>query len=98
MFGDAGGDLIAAGGASVSGGDDTFAFAPGGGNDVIGDFEGGTDNDVLDVQAFGFTGAAAVLALAQQVGTDTMLDLGHGTRVILLDFTATSLIADNILI
>ena len=69
-------------------GADTFVFADGG-QDKIHDFEPGIDQ--IDVSAYGFADAAAVLASATEEGGDTFVDLGGGDLVKIDDITLAQL-------
>jgi Ca2+-binding RTX toxin-like protein len=66
------GDDVLTGGAGA----DTFAFARGGGSDVVVDFSR-AEGDRIDLSAFhGLRDLAQVLAAATQSGADTVIDLG----------------------
>ncbi|MGI9507265.1 MAG: calcium-binding protein, partial [Geminicoccaceae bacterium] len=54
-------------------GDDTFVFIRDGGHDTVRDF--GRGDDQIDVSAFGFDDANAVIAQASQVGKDVVIEL-----------------------
>ena len=69
-------------------GADTFVFADGG-QDKIHDFEPGIDQ--IDVSAYGFADAAAVLASATEEGGDTFVDLGGGDLIKIDDITLAQL-------
>ncbi len=69
-------------------GADTFVFADGG-QDKIHDFEPGIDQ--IDVSAYGFADAAAVLASAFQEGDDTFIDLGGGDLIKIDDIALAQL-------
>ena len=69
-------------------GADSFVFADGG-QDKIHDFEPGIDQ--IDVSAYGFADAAAVLASATEEGGDTFVDLGGGDLVKIDDITLAQL-------
>jgi len=85
ITGGAGNDLLR-GGA----GHDVFIFRPGDGVDRILDFSA-VDPDYLTFQGFGFSSRSDLLAAAQQVGSDVVIDLGstvvhiHGTNLAALD-------------
>jgi predicted extracellular nuclease/2',3'-cyclic-nucleotide 2'-phosphodiesterase (5'-nucleotidase family)/phosphodiesterase/alkaline phosphatase D-like protein len=72
LEGGAGDDTMAGG----SGGD-RFIVAPGGGHDRIVDFD--ADDDMVDLQGFGFADFAALLAAAAQKGADTAIELDSAT-------------------
>jgi Ca2+-binding RTX toxin-like protein len=74
LFGEAGADL--------------FRFSAGGGGDVIGDFENGTDK--IDISAFGYTWDGLSQAIGQN-GTDSFINLGFGTVVVLTGVAASTL-------
>jgi Ca2+-binding RTX toxin-like protein len=83
--GGAGDDLLA-GGA----GGDTFVFTGGGGNDVVLDFKPG--QDLLQIsKGINGTDIATADDLAgrvQQVGDNTVIDLGHGDTITLVNVDA----------
>ncbi|MEM7172816.1 MAG: hypothetical protein AAF530_21815 [Pseudomonadota bacterium] len=62
-------------------GADTFVFEQDDGRDVITDFLRGAD--VLDVSDFGFDDAAEVLALANDNGERTVIDLSETSQIVL---------------
>ncbi len=70
------------------GGADTFVFADGG-QDKIHDFEPGIDR--IDVSAYGFADAAAVLASTYEEGGDSFVDLGGGDIIKIDDITLAQL-------
>jgi Ca2+-binding RTX toxin-like protein len=78
-------------------GNDRFVFAPGAGADLIPDLEEGAD--LIDVTAFNYANFAAVQALFQQQGSNTViqLDLGAGDQLTLANVTATDLDANSFL-
>jgi Ca2+-binding RTX toxin-like protein len=67
---------------------DSFVFSDGG-QDKIHDFEPGIDQ--IDVSAYGFADAAAVLASAYQDGDDTFVDLGGGDIIKIDDIALAQL-------
>ena len=91
LFGGAGNDVLQ-GGA----GHDTFVFAGGGGNDVVLDFEAGSDmlQIASDINGTGVHSAEDVAARATTVGGNTVIDLGHGDTVTLVGVTADDVQAD----
>ena len=75
-------------------GEDSFVYGPGGpAASIVGFVAGGASNqDRINLKAFAAAGIhdlAAVLALATQVGADTVLDFGAG-NTLTLDRDATS--------
>ena len=56
-----------------TGGADTFVFAPGGGDDEIGDFRQ-SDGDLIDVGDYGFTDIGDMTL--SELGTDTLIEFG----------------------
>ncbi|WP_076865758.1 beta strand repeat-containing protein [Bradyrhizobium mercantei] len=80
-------------------GDDTYVFKAGGGSDVVTDFIAGAGtDDKVDLRSFkaaGIHDLAAVLALATQAGTDTVIDFGGGNVLTLDNVTKTDLSADD---
>ena len=79
--------------------DDTFVFRPGGGADAIAGFVAGAGtDDRIDLKGFGgIHDLAAVLALATQVGADTVLNFGGGNSITLQNVTRADLDADDFL-
>jgi Ca2+-binding RTX toxin-like protein len=69
-------------------GADTFVFSDGG-QDKIHDFEPGIDR--IDVSAYGFADAAAVLASTFQEGPDSFVDLGGGDIIKIDDIALAQL-------
>jgi len=96
--GDAGSDTIWGGGGddNLTGGADSdqFAFIAGNGNDTVTDFNF-TEDDILNLEAFGFTDAAAAIALMSDVGSNVELALGAGQLVTLLGVTVADFQADT---
>jgi Ca2+-binding RTX toxin-like protein len=95
-----GGDDTIEGGGNVDvllggDGDDTFVVAPGAGVDQINDFvAGASTDDALDLTAFGL-GTAPV---GVQADANTLIDLGGGDTVILLNVVAANLHADDFIL
>ena len=71
---------------TVKTGADTFAFAPGNGNDDIGDFRQ-SDHDRIDVSAYGFHNLAQMMITF--TGTDTTIAFDANNSVTLLGFAGT---------
>jgi len=65
-------------GTRVTGGADVFLFATGSGNDVIHDFQDGTD--LIDVSGYGYTAVGDMTITV--VGADTLIDFGGGNSVL----------------
>jgi Ca2+-binding RTX toxin-like protein len=79
-------------------GDDRFVYGPGGPAATVVGFVAGANTDSIDLKAFAAAGIhdlAAVLALATQVGTDTVLDFGPGNILVLANVTRSDLNADD---
>ena len=97
LFGDAGDDrLIGGAGADEltgGGGADRFVFRPGSGNDTVVDFEGGVD--ILDLRAFGFDSAKAVMEKAVEFRSSVFVALG-GDDNLLIQNTNVSALTDSI--
>lgn len=91
LEGGAGNDRLTGGGGA-----DVFQFRQGGGTDVVVDFGIGADR--LDVTAFGFDSGADALALGTQDGSDVVLALGLGMRVVLADHVLADLGAGDFLV
>ena len=70
---------------SVVTGADTFVFAPGNGNDDIGDFRQ-SDGDKIDVSAYGFHNLAQMMITF--TGTDTTIAFDATNSVTLVGFAA----------
>ena len=70
---------------SVVTGADTFVFAPGNGNDDIGDFRQ-SDGDKIDVSAYGFHNLAQMMITF--TGTDTTIAFDANNSVTLVGFAA----------
>lgn len=98
MWGDFGGSVITGDGGIIEGGDDIFVFGPGDGHDVIHDFEAGVGvGDRLDVRDLRFSCEQEVIDRASDDGFgNTVIDLGRGTEVTLIDVEAADLAADDI--
>jgi RTX calcium-binding nonapeptide repeat (4 copies) len=101
LDGGVGNDTIEVGGGTdtvVTGtGNDVVFFSPNCGTDTVTDFTGGAGVvDVLRLYGFGtaFDTAAEVIAASSQHSLDTWITL-PGTTIILQNFTATSLVADD---
>jgi hypothetical protein len=71
-------------------------FGEWGGTDTVNDFTDG--EDVLDFSDFGFADADAVIALAAQVGADTVITLSTGEVVKLLGVDIATLDTGDFLI
>jgi hypothetical protein len=75
-------------------GNDTFVYGPGGGADTVTDFTIGGDR--INLAAFGgIHSLGDVLALATQVGADTVINFGGGDTLTLLGVTRTTLTSGN---
>jgi Ca2+-binding RTX toxin-like protein len=81
------------------GGLDRFAFAPGFGSDTIADFEAGPGlGDWLELSlGADFDTFGEVMAVAAQVGADTVFDFGGLGQLTLSGVQAVSLVADDFL-
>jgi len=98
-----GNDLIVGGigNDTLSGGagNDTFVFALGDGSDIITDFSAGGVEDSIDLTGLNaFAGFADVMASAQQVGSDVVLDFGAGDSITLGGTLLADLTVDDFLI
>ncbi len=96
-----GGDDVLNGGAGNDsleggGGRDTFVFQQGTGSDTVLDFDTFVETgDFIDVSDFNFADGDAVIAAAQQVGDDTVIDLGNGDQITLIGVNVDDLNADS---
>ncbi len=71
------------------GGEDMFVFAPGGGSDVIVDFE---DNvDALNLRDYDFASTQDALSNAHETANGVVFNFGDGDRLVVLDATLDSL-------
>ena len=101
LFGGAGPDLLDGGtGADFlngGAGDDRFTYRPGYGADLIFGFAvGAGSEDRINLGGFqNITSLADVLALATQVGSDTVINFGGGDTLTLRNVVRTSLSADD---
>jgi Ca2+-binding RTX toxin-like protein len=98
LLGGNGNDTLGGGGGpdTLTGGigNDTFVYGPGGGADTVTDFTIGGDR--INLAAFaGIHSLGDVLALATQVGADTVLNFGAGNTLTLLGVTRTALTSGN---
>ncbi len=67
-------------------GNDTSVFAPGSGNDVIGDFTNNADK--IDLTGYRTT-YANIISNITQSGANVVINLGNGNTITLLNFNAT---------
>lgn len=77
-------------------GSDTFVFENGGDIDRVRDFTDG--QDLIDVQAFGFSSAAEVITYATQKGNSVEIDLNGSDFIILRNVAVSDLDATDFLI
>jgi Ca2+-binding RTX toxin-like protein len=100
LFGGSGRDVLTGGSGNdkLRGGtgNDTFVFDVDGDVDRVRDFGKGADK--LDVSDFGFTSAAAVLALASQRGSSVEIDLNGSDMIILNNFDLANLSAGDLIL
>jgi serralysin len=75
-------------------GDDTFAFGPGFGKDIINDF---THGDHVEFDGGVFANFQAVQAAMHQAGSDTVIGLETDHAITLLNVAANSLHASDFL-
>ena len=98
LFGQAGDDRII-GGTGLdrligSTGADTFVFEPGGGTDLIFDFEDGTD--LLDVALFGFDDFSRdILPFIRDIASKAVIDFISGERIVLSGVAQSDLDASD---
>jgi glucose/arabinose dehydrogenase len=101
LFGGAGPDVLDGGiGADFlngGAGDDRFIYRPGDGADVIFGFSAGAGSeDRINLTAFAtVTSFASVLAVATQVGADTVINFGSGDTLTLRNVLRSNLSADD---
>ncbi|TCR64708.1 hypothetical protein [Bosea sp. BK604] len=94
LSGGAGNDELFGGG-----GNDTFVFRTGYGHDVIDDFQGGLGSgDVIALDPALASSFAQVMALATQIGANTVISFGEAASLTLVGFAKTSLAADDFVI
>jgi hypothetical protein len=80
-------------------GDDIFVFAPGSGQDLIGDFTPGQGTlDRINLTAFGFGNFANVISRATNSGANILLDLGTGDRITLKGIQVNQLHQDDFIL
>ena len=101
LFGDQGNDFLSGdGGDDIlygGSGADTFFFGPADvGTDHIADFE--NDIDQLDLRYVGFASEGAVLTSAFAAGSDTVIDFGNGSSVVLENFAFQDFNSDDFLV
>ncbi len=95
IIGGAGDDTLEGGG-----GDDLFIINANDGDDVISGFVAGAGGgDVIELVGFGanLDTFADIAAVASQSGDDTVIDLGNGETLTILDTLASSLSVDDFL-
>ncbi|WP_404403447.1 polymorphic toxin-type HINT domain-containing protein [Pelagibacterium halotolerans] len=102
LVGDDGDDTIDGGAGDdwlVGGnGNDTFVFAPGSGEDGIGDFEahgGSADGDVIELHGQSVSTFEALMANAEEWGGNSWLHLDDGGLIIVHDVGLSQLSADD---
>ncbi|MCA6125153.1 hypothetical protein J6500_25130 [Bradyrhizobium sp. WSM 1704] len=87
---------------TLGSGDDTYVYKPGSGADVITDFIAGAGtDDKIDLRPFASLGIhdlSVVLALAAQVGADTVINFGGGDTLTLLGVTKANLSDDDFIL
>ncbi|AZO79705.1 hypothetical protein BLM15_20450 [Bosea sp. Tri-49] len=94
LSGGAGNDELFGGG-----GNDTFVFRTGYGHDVIDDFQGGPGiGDIIALDPALASSFAQVMALATQVGANTVISFGETASLTLVGFAKANLTADDFLI
>ncbi len=103
LLGQAGNDVLdgGAGNDQLLGGlgDDLFVFQDGSGNDLVSDFVAGAGSpDRLDLTAFGFADFDAVLAAANTVGSNVVIQLDVDDSVTLLGVQEAQLHPNDVLI
>ena len=77
-------------------GQDVYVVTPGGGSDVIADFNAGAGaGDVVQLQGTSFTSFAGVQAAMSQHGSDVWLDLGKGEVLTFKDTNVGDFAADD---
>jgi hypothetical protein len=76
-------------------GSDKFVIRPGTGVDTVEDMN---SNDRIDLRAFNFASGEAVLSAFQQQGSNAVLDLGNGDKLILKHTQVSELDADQFIV
>ncbi len=100
IYGGEGDDIIDAGAGdnTVSGGagDDRFIYEEGAGSIRITDFQAGAgSDDVIVLRNTGLTNLSAILALARDVGKNTVIELENGDRITLVGVKKADLHEDD---
>ncbi|MBR1151560.1 cadherin-like domain-containing protein [Bradyrhizobium sp. JYMT SZCCT0428] len=93
LFGGTANDLLSGGG-----GGDLFVVSKGYGSDTVSDFQAGAGGDVLRVQNYGFSTFATFLAVAKQVGSDTVVNLSSTEKLTLQNVALSSLVTANVVL
>ena len=82
-----------------NGGNDTYVFANGSGDDTITDFSAGAGaGDVLNIVDFGFADFAAVLAATSDIGGSAVIQLDVDDTITLSGVLKAQLDADDFVI
>nr|MBC8240808.1 Ig-like domain-containing protein [Alphaproteobacteria bacterium] len=100
--GGAGNDVIGGGGGDATligvGGDDLFVFNIGGGDDTVNDFVAGAgSDDALDISDFGFANLASLLAVTNDAGANTVIQLDANDSITLIGVNEAQLHQDDFL-
>ena len=78
--------------------DDLFVFTDGTGNDTVNDFTAGAGiGDVLDITDFGFAGLTALLAVTNDAGANTVIQLDVNDSITLIGVQKAELHQDDFL-
>ena len=102
VTGGAGNDVIGGGGGDDTligaGGDDLFVFNNGGGDDTVNDFVAGAgSDDALDISDFGFANLASLLAVTNDAGANTVIQLDANDSITLIGVNEAQLHQDDFL-
>jgi Ca2+-binding RTX toxin-like protein len=79
-------------------GHDVFVLRPGGGSDIVTDFElavNGQSGDLLQLAFPDLTSFSQVLGMAEQIGANTVISFGNGDSVTLLNIQKSQLSATD---
>jgi len=92
LIGGTGADVFADAGAGA----DVFSFSPGGGHDVIYGFQtSGANQDLIQLNSYGFTSFAEVQSHLSQDGADVLLTLSSADSILIRNTQVSALTAND---